>query len=186
MLAVAHAHGFPCLVRVAEPSRVLVQQALDGGATGILVPHVDSAERARAVVRWCRFGEGGRGYSGSTRAAGFGTRSIADVLSEAAATTTVIAQIEDPVALDHLDEIAGVDGLDAVFVGVADLTVGLGCTDTHHPWVVAGIDAIVAAAGRADVPLAAFATDDADADQWRERGVTFVLAGTDQSRLRAR
>jgi 2-keto-3-deoxy-L-rhamnonate aldolase RhmA len=184
MLAVAHAHRFPCLVRVAEPSRVLVQQALDGGATGVLVPHVDTADRAREVVRWCRFGEGGRGYSGSTRAAGYGTRSIADVLSDAAATTTVVVQIEDPVALDHLDEIAGVDGLDAIFVGVADLTVGLGCTDTAHPWVVAGIDAIVAAARRADVPLAAFAVDGADADRWRERGATFVLTGTDQSRLR--
>ena len=186
MLAVAHLARFPCLVRVAEPSRLLVQQALDGGATGVVVPHVDSAARARDVVRWCRFGEGGRGYSGSTRAAGWGTRSIADVLSEAAATTTVIAQIEDPVALDELDEIAAVDGLDALFVGVADLTVGLGCTDTLHPWVSAAVDAIVRAASAADVPVAAFATDAQDEARWRERGATFVLSGTDQSRLRGR
>ena len=186
MLAVAHLAGFPCLVRVAEPSRVLVQQALDGGATGVVVPHVDTAACAREVVRWCRFGEGGRGYSGSTRAAGWGTRSIADVLSEAAETTTVIAQIEDPAALDELDEIAAVDGLDALFVGVADLTVGLGCTDTTHPWVDAAVHAILRAAAGAQVPVAAFASDAADEARWRERGATFVLSGTDQSRLRGR
>jgi 2-keto-3-deoxy-L-rhamnonate aldolase RhmA len=183
-LAVAHARGLACLVRVAAAERVLVQQALDGGATGVLVPHVDTAAVARDVVRWSHYGDGGRGYSGSTRSAGWGTRPMRQVLRTAAETTTVVVQIEDPAALDDLDAVVGVAGIDAVFVGAADLTVGLGCDDPADPRVAGAVDAIAAATTRAGVPLAAFAVDAADEAVWRARGASFVISGTDQSRLR--
>jgi 2-keto-3-deoxy-L-rhamnonate aldolase RhmA len=186
MLAVSHALGLACVVRVAAAERVLVQHALDGGATGVLVPHVDCAAVARDVVRWSHYGDGGRGYSGSTRSAGWGTRPMREVLRTAAATTTVVVQVEDPAALGDLDAIVGVPGVDAVFVGAADLTVGLGCDDLAAPRVTDAVDASAAAAARAGVPLAAFATDAADEAAWRARGATFVISGTDQSRLRRR
>ncbi|MEM8540875.1 MAG: aldolase/citrate lyase family protein, partial [Pseudomonadota bacterium] len=81
-LAIARALDFPTLVRVpnSEPSQIL--NALDSGATGIIVPHIDSVEKARSVIKSCRFGHGGRGYAGSTRWAGFATRPMADVLKQ--------------------------------------------------------------------------------------------------------
>jgi 2-keto-3-deoxy-L-rhamnonate aldolase RhmA len=75
-LAVARALDFPILVRVpsAQPQDIL--QALDAGATGIVVPHVTDAETAAAIAKASRFGPGGRGYAGSTRWAGYTTRSM--------------------------------------------------------------------------------------------------------------
>lgn len=188
MLAVAHALDFPCLVRVAEASRPLVQQALDAGATGVVVPHVDTPELAADVVRWSRYGAGGRGFSGSTRSAGWGTATMAEVIRKAADTTIVVIQIEDAVALNVLDPLCAVPRVDVAFVGAADLAVALGGDDPAAPdvrtAVEAAIDAIAAAAGRAGLPLAAYAATPAEAATWRDRGVSLVCTGSDQSRIR--
>lgn len=183
MLAVARALGVDVLVRTAAADRTLIQQALDGGATGVVVPHVDSTAKAAAVVRWCHYGDGGRGYSGSTRSAGWGTRALADVVAEANGSTVVVVQIEDVAALDDLDGIAGTDGVDAVFVGAADLTVGLGALSTSDPATVAACERIVAAGHVAGRSVVAYAADSADADRWRAAGANVVITGSDQSRL---
>lgn len=184
MLAIAKACGVDALVRVAAAEATIVQHALDAGAAGVVVPHVGCARLAADVVRWCHYGAGGRGYSGSTRSAGWGTRPLADVVAHAASSTVVVAQIEDVAALDDLDGIAGIDGLDAVFVGASDLAVGLGAASTTDPLVVTACERIVAAASAARRSVFAYATDRADADLWRERGANVVVTGSDQSRLR--
>ncbi|MCH8250788.1 MAG: aldolase, partial [Proteobacteria bacterium] len=73
-VAAFRAADCPCLVRVASDSPAEIRNALDSGATGILVPHVTSAEQAAAIVKAAYFGEGGRGYAGSSRAADFSTK----------------------------------------------------------------------------------------------------------------
>lgn len=125
LCAVGRAAGFPLLVRVPSGSAEQIGMALDAGADGIVVPHVTDAGTAARVARTARFGPGGRGYAGSTRWAGYGTRSMADVLA-AAAGTLVVAQIEDPEAVEAVEAIAATDGIDALFLGPADLTVGYG------------------------------------------------------------
>ena len=104
-LAVARGRGVPCLVRVpdAQPSTLL--QVLDSGADGVVVPHVDSAKKAAAVARACRFGHGGRGFAGSTRSANYATQPMKDVLDGGSAVT-VIAQIEDPEGVTEATAIA--------------------------------------------------------------------------------
>ena len=116
-LAIARALEFPTLVRVpnSEPSQIL--NALDSGATGVIVPHIDSVEKARAVIKSCRFGHGGRGYAGSTRWAGFATRPMAEVLEQSKTETIVVLQIEEPEGVDAIEEIAALEGLDGIFVG---------------------------------------------------------------------
>lgn len=184
MLAVARALDFPCLVRVAEASRPLVQQALDAGATGVVVPHVGTPALAADVVRWSHYGPGGRGFSGSTRSAGWGARTMAEVMRAAAEATIVVVQIEDVGALDDLDALAAVAGVDAAFIGAADLAVALGGDDPAAPAVEAAIDAIVAAARSVGLPLAAYAVTPADEAVWRRRGVNLVCTGSDHSRIR--
>jgi 2-keto-3-deoxy-L-rhamnonate aldolase RhmA len=186
MLAVAHALELPCLVRVAAAAPTFLQAALDGGATGVLVPHVVTGAMAAQVSTWSRYGDGGRGYSGSTRSAGWGTRPMEQVLARAAASTTVVVQVEDVAAVDAVGDIASADGIDAVFIGMADLTVGLGCTDSTHPSVGSAVDSIVAAAQAAGCALSAVSSGPADSAQWRRRGVMFVVESTDQARLRSR
>src|SRR5687768_12942991 len=90
-LAIACARGLPALVRVAGSETIL--SVLDGGATGILMPHVGSADQARAVVAACRYRDG-RGFATSTRAGRYTALSTWDHIDRADAETVVIAQVE--------------------------------------------------------------------------------------------
>jgi len=183
MLAVATALGLDALVRVPAGDRPAVQRALDAGAAGIVFPHVDAPARASEAVRWSHYGEGGRGYSGSTRSAGWGTRSLAAVVADAAAQTAVVVQVEDAAALEAVGGIAATPGVDALFVGAADLAVALGADGLGEPAVAAACDAVVGAARNAGRSAVAVATSPADEQRWRAAGVNVVLHATDQSRL---
>lgn len=125
-MALSRAADFPVLVRVPSAAPENIGRALDDGACGVVVPHVATPELARNVARAARFGHGGRGYAGSTRWAGFATRPMAEILAQSASETVVIAQIEEPEGVEAADEIAAIKGIDALFVGPADLSVAYG------------------------------------------------------------
>jgi len=185
MLAVAGALGVDALVRVPAAEPAAIQRALDTGATGVVVPHVSSPELAADVVRWSHYGPGGRGFSGSTRSGGWGTRSLAEVVARAAATTVVVVQIEDLEGVRRAGEIAATAGVDAVFVGPADLAVVMGESSPLASPVVEACERVIAACRDAGRPVVAFAGSADEAASWRERGAALVLHGTDQSRLTA-
>jgi 2-keto-3-deoxy-L-rhamnonate aldolase RhmA len=124
MMLAGRAAGLALLVRV--PGAEAILGALDAGAAGVLVPHVRSAAEAEGLARAMRYGPGGRGYAGTTRAAGYGTRPMGEHLDRTADETALICQIEDPEAVPEAHAIAGVDGVDGLFVGRADLAVGAG------------------------------------------------------------
>ena len=181
----ARAGGLPALVRAASGAPHELLNALDCGAEGIVVPHIRSAAEAVALARVAHYGPGGRGFAGSTRAAGYGLTNIGDHLAATAARTTVIAQIEDVEALDCLDAIAAVEGIDALFVGRIDLTISLGCTSPDDPRVVAAVDEIVAACRRAGRASGMFLSRAADVAQWREKGVSLFLLASDHNFIRS-
>ena len=181
----ARAGGLPTLVRppVATPDQIL--GALDCGATGVLAPHIRSAGEAAALVRAAHYGPGGRGYAGSTRAADYGLTPMGEHIARSGRETVVVAQIEDADALPHVDAILAVEGLDAVFIGRADLTVSLGCASQDDPRVVEAVEAVVAAAVRAGKPVGMFLARPADAALWREKGASLFLLGSDHAFMRA-
>ena len=180
-LAVARARGFPALVRTpsAEPSALL--QALDAGATGVVVPHVDSATKAAAVAKASRFGHGGRGYAGSTRWAGFATRTMTDVLAQSVAETVVIAQIEEPEGVEACEAIAGIDGIDGLFVGPADLAVCFGTTDQGAAPVRDAMRTVGEACARNGKAFMTFAGSTAAAPALRELGVTMFFVASEHA-----
>lgn len=182
-LAVACALDVPVLVRVPSLERIHIQRALDLGAVGVVVPHVTTAEEAERAVRYAHYGPLGRGYSGSTRAGAFGSRPMSDVLRMAAVMTTVIIQFEDRPVLDEIDEIVRVPGVNAAFLGPADLAVALGCTSVEAPIAQAAVEQILDACNTAQLPLAALATTPNEVDRWADRGVSLVFHGTDQARF---
>lgn len=144
-LALARSCGLPALVRVATGDRHEILQALDSGATGVVVPHVDSVEKAHEISRWGRFGHGGRGYAGSTRWAGFTTRKMPELLQQSQNETIVIAQIEEPEGVELSEQIAAVAGIDGLFVGPADLAVCLGVPGLDDQQVVDSIQRVARA-----------------------------------------
>ena len=134
-LAIAKALGLNCLVRVPVGSPSEILKVLDAGATGVVIPHVYSAEKAAEVAKASRYGHGGRGYAGSTRSAGYATKTMPEVLAMTE-DTVVLGQIEEPEGVDAVEAIAATPGLDGLFVGPADLAVGYGETDMNAPVVL--------------------------------------------------
>lgn len=181
----ARAAALPTLVRTPTAAHEHILNALDCGADGVLLPHIRSASEARAAVAAARYGRGGRGYAGSSRAAGYGLTAIPRHLEASAERTVVIAQIEDVEAVEAIDSIAAIEGLDALFVGRIDLTIALGETDPDAPVVLAAVESILAAGKRAGVPVGMFVPRDSDVSSWAEKGAQLFLQGSDHAFLRA-
>ncbi len=178
----ARAGNMPVLVRPASADPAALLQALDGGADGVVVPHVRSAAEADAVARACHYGPGGRGFAGSTRAAGYTTKGMAGH-REAAKDVVVIAQIEDAEALDEIDAIAAVDAIDALFIGRADLTISLGAATPDDEIVVQAIERICAAGRAAGRAVGMFLGRPGDVPLWRQQGASLFILASDQEFL---
>jgi 2-keto-3-deoxy-L-rhamnonate aldolase RhmA len=175
--------GIDVVVRIPATTAEHVLNALDCGATGIVAPHIRSAEEASALVAMSRYGHGGRGYAGSSRAANYTTRSMPDHIAASAARTVVIAQIEDPEAIEQIDEIAAVEGIDALFVGRADLTVAYGVTNQDDARVVAAVEAVCTAGVRHGRPVGMFLAREGDTPLWTAKGASLFLLGSDHAFL---
>lgn len=177
------ARDLPSLVRVPGGGPEHLLGALDSGATGVVVPHVKSARHAVDIVRSARYGPGGRGYAGSTRAADFGAKAMSAHLSDSAATTTVVAQIEDIEALEDIDAIASVDGIDCLFVGRIDLTVSYGASSPDDSRVVAAVEAICRAGRTAGRCVGMYVSQVSEVRGWLDLGASFFLLESDQAFL---
>ena len=183
-IAALRAADMPSLVRLANDSSTEIRNALDCGATGIVVPHVTTANQAAAIVRATRFGDGGRGYAGSPRAANYTTKSMADHIADSHDRTTVIVQIEDIAALDNVTEIAAVDGVDCLFVGRADLAVGMQ-KSVSDASVINTVQNICVAGQKAGTAVGMFTPDVKEIPDWRTAGASLFLLSSDQSMLLA-
>ena len=182
-LHAARAGGMDVLVRVSGGAPEHLLNALDCGATGVLVPHVRSVSEAEAVAKAAQYGRGGRGYAGSSRAAGYTTIPAAPHLRNSAAHTVVVAQIEDPEAVEQVEAIACVAGLDALFVGRVDLTVAYGAESQDDPRVIAAVERVCAAGLAAGKPVGMFLARIEDVPLWRKRGASLFLLGSDHGFL---
>jgi len=180
-LAVGRALDFPLLVRVPSGGADDILKVMDAGAVGIVVPHVDSAEKARAIAKAARFGHGGRGYAGSTRWAGYATRAMPDVLAQSKRETIVIAQIEEPEGVDGIDGIAGADGVDGVFIGPADLSVAYGEASVDNDQLKAAMTKVGDAAREAGVAYITWVPNVAVAKDWEQYGFTIFVMGSEHA-----
>ncbi|MEO0451261.1 MAG: aldolase/citrate lyase family protein [Pseudomonadota bacterium] len=179
VLALKHV-GKPSLVRVPANRSEHILNALDCGATGILVPHVITGDDAHALAANAHFGTG-RGYAGSTRAAGYGARRMVEHKAESAESTVVIAQIEDAEALDHLDDLLSVEVIDAFFIGRADLSVSLGADGPNDAVVIEAVETICAKGQEAGATIGMFTASLDEIPKWRAAGASLFLLGSDHS-----
>lgn len=174
--------GLPVLVRVPRLEAGFINTCLDLGAQGIMVPHVRGPEDAARAVAAARYA-GGRGFSPSSRSARYGQLGARRHRAETDRRTTIWAQIEDAEALDQLDSIAAVDGIDCLFVGRADLALSLGIEDHADPKLAAAVAQIGAAARRAGCSAGIFINDLAEVPGRLSEGYTCFVCGSDQSLL---
>lgn len=178
----ARAGGKPVLVRPASSAHEQILNALDLGADGVILPHIRTAEEAADAVKACHYTSGGRGYAGSSRAAGYTTKGMAKHRADAK-NVVVIAQIEDVEGVDNIDAIARVDGIDALFIGRADLTIAYGAETPDDAVVVEAVDRIVTAGKAAGRTTGMFLGRVGDVPIWREKGASLFILGSDHDFL---
>jgi 2-keto-3-deoxy-L-rhamnonate aldolase RhmA len=180
----ARASNLASIVRVSSDDPTKILSCLDCGATGVLVPHVASVEKAQAVAATARYRGGRRGYSGSPRAGGYGATPMWQLVEEQDTSVCVIAMIEDPEALDHIDAIAAVDGIHGLFIGRGDLTVSLDVTSSADPKVQQAVKRIIAAARRAKKPVCVMVGSAAEAKDFADLGASAFIISSDQGQMR--
>src|SRR5688572_26050828 len=168
-----------CIVRVPEAAEVPIKKALDLGAHGIIVPQVNTAEQAADVVRFARYApEGARGV-GLARAHGYGLK-FREYLSAANREIAVIVQAEHVSAVDNIEAIVRVPGVDAVLLGPYDLSASLGkMGEIDAPAVVAAIGRVTDVCTAAGMPLGYFGVTAAAVHPYVARGYSLIVAGVD-------
>lgn len=171
------------VVRPAANDTVLIKRALDLGALTLMLPYVQSADEARAAVAAMRYApEGIRGMAGVTRASRFGA--VSDYAARAAEELCLIVQVETKAALDRLEEIVAVEGVDAIFIGPADLAASLGFPgQLSHPEVVAAIEDAIRRSTAAGCPIGILTLDAAFARRCMALGTSFTAVGIDLALL---
>lgn len=172
------------VVRVPIGDAVTIKQVLDVGAQNLLVPMVSSADDARAVVEAVRYPPGGRRGVGGSLARSTRWNRVDGYLADAGRHVSLVVQVETAEAVAAADEIAAVDGVDAVFVGPADLAASLGNLGRQdHPDVVAAVHRTFAAVRGAGKPVGVNAFDPDLARAYADAGADFVAVGADVSLL---
>jgi 2-dehydro-3-deoxyglucarate aldolase/4-hydroxy-2-oxoheptanedioate aldolase len=178
-VAQAVGHLCPCIVRVPNSEPILIAKALDTGAAGIIVPHVNTAEEARAIVRAAHYPPGGARSLGVARAQGYGGR-LADAIAHDNDRTIVVAQVEHIDAVAHIDEIVAVPGVSAVFIGPFDLSASLGKPgEIGAPEVQQAIGTVVSACAARQLPCGIFVVSGDAANNAFAAGHSLVCAMTD-------
>lgn len=178
--------GTAALMRIADRDPALMKRALDLGVDGVMVPMVSSAEEARAAVASFRYPpEGIRGMAaGVVRASGYGHR-VADYLATGRHEPILILQVETPGAVEAIDEIVAVDGVDMLFIGPFDLSANLGhLGQPDHPVARAAVAKVEQAAKRAGRWLGTIETDGRPASALFADGYRLVLGSADLVLLR--
>ena len=173
----------PCIVRVPAGDEVWLKKVLDIGVAGVLVPQVRTASEVERVIAHCRYPPQGARGVGAARAHAYGAR-YAEYAAAANETIAVIVQAENREAIDNIEAIASVPGLDAVFVGPYDLSASFGKLGAVDDARVAGaIRRVRDACRERSVALGAFAATPDAARPLMEDGFNLIAVGADTSAL---
>jgi 4-hydroxy-2-oxoheptanedioate aldolase len=150
MIALHHLANIDCIVRTGSRNATDLYHLLESGATGLMIPLVDTAAEAAALVQAAKFPPlGQRGLDGAGLDNDFYLTGTASYPAQANRETLLILQIETPRAVENIDTIAATPGVDGLFIGPGDLALRLGCPlDWDHPAMVTAEDRVAAAAAR--------------------------------------
>lgn len=167
------------VVRVPWNDTVMVKRVLDAGATTVLFPFVQNAAEAQRAVAATRYPpEGQRGMAGMSRASKFGT--VPHYLTTANRHMGVIVQLETAQAIERIDAIADVDGVDGLFIGPADLSASMGYVgQLTHPAVMDRMAQAVLRCKAAGRPVGTIGGDPESVAQYRAAGFDYVAVGSD-------
>jgi 2-dehydro-3-deoxyglucarate aldolase/4-hydroxy-2-oxoheptanedioate aldolase len=180
MITVARLSDIVPIVRVANAEYHLVARALDAGAMGIIVPRLTTAEEVERVVSWMRYPpQGIRGVAMTPSQTDYEEMTATDFV-ESNKEALLVVQIERKKALDHLDEILSVEGLDVAALGWMDLSTDLGIPgEIEHPLLRRSMERVVESCESHGVASGMIAADIDILRYWASRGATFLSYSCD-------
>jgi 4-hydroxy-2-oxoheptanedioate aldolase len=167
------------VVRPAWNDAVLTKRVLDIGAQSVLLPYVQNVEEARRAVASTRYPPGGiRGVAAAARASRYGR--VTDYLKKADSEMCVLVQVETRAALDQLEAIAAVEGVDGVFIGPSDLSASFGHVgNPQHPEMQKTLEDAVRRLKAVGKPAGILTTYEDEARRYIGWGYLFVAVGSD-------
>jgi len=173
----------PCLMRVPEATEAMLKRALDIGAAGVIVPMVNSAQQAKAIVSFCKYPPRGVRGVGRVRAQGYGF-DFEHYMAHANEDTVVVVQCEHVAAVEAIESIVAVAGVDAVLVGPYDLSGSMGLLgQVEHPDVLAAIARVAEVCTKASRALGIFTAQPEKMKPFIAQGYTLVAVGVDVAAL---
>ncbi|HUX14291.1 MAG TPA: aldolase/citrate lyase family protein [Spirochaetia bacterium] len=175
----AAAYRVPCIVRVPALEEVWIKKALDIGSAGVIVPQVRTVEEAQTSVRLCKYPPTGTRSVGISRAHGYG-QNFMEYIAKADQETAVIIQIEHIDAVNNVENILKVPGIDCLFVGPYDLSSSMGKTGlVDDSEVQDAITHVQQCAEDAKVPLGVFGATAEVVTRYIRSGYTLIAASMD-------
>jgi 2-keto-3-deoxy-L-rhamnonate aldolase RhmA len=180
--AAALGAGITPIVRVPSHEAVEASLALDLGAMGIVMPHVHTAEAARAAVQACKFPPlGGRSIPGGLPQIGYAVVNSDDLAMQCNEQTLLIVMLESALAIENIDEIAAVEGVDVLWIGPNDLCADMGITGQYeNERLVSAFERVIDAARRHDKFVGMGGIyDEKGVSKFLGMGVRMLLGGAD-------
>jgi 4-hydroxy-2-oxoheptanedioate aldolase len=175
------ATGIDLMVRIRKNGYTSAMRALEFGANGVMIPHVQNAEEARQWVEWTKFAPlGNRGFDGAGADGDYALADPIPYLKDSNDETFLVVQIEDRVAVENAGAIAAVEGVDLLFVGPADLSIDYGVPmQREHKLVQNAFDKVAAAAARAGKWWGTVTNTPAEAQKELARGARMITCADD-------
>ncbi len=185
LLRTADISGIVPIVRIRQNNRSMILQSLDGGSLGIMVPETSSRRDVEEMIYNSYYAPiGGRGFSPSHRAAGYGFMDGKEYAGLANEHVMTIAYCETAEALDNLDDMLSVPGLDVMWIGPMDLSQALGVIgDSRHPKVQEAVAHIIERCKAAGVAAGTIAANGVEAKKLLDMGVQFIGMSSDQAMI---
>jgi 2-keto-3-deoxy-L-rhamnonate aldolase RhmA len=172
-----------CVVRLSSADEVPIKKVLDLGAAGIIAPQVNTVEQAKDVVRFSRYSPNGTRGVGLGRAHGYGMR-FEDYMETANDNVAVIVQAEHIQAVECIESIVNIEGIDGIMLGPYDLSSSLGkMGKLKDPEVTDAIDRVFKACQSSNLSIGYFGVNAKAVEPYLKKGYNLILAGVDTLHL---
>ncbi len=180
----ARGANLPCIVRVPALERYFLSRVLDAGATGVMIPRVESCEDIEKIRMWTKYApEGDRGVAfgiGHTDYGDFTKLDTRKYVRDANQEILTIGQIETVKAVENLNDILSTGELDVLFIGPYDLSTSMGISgELDHPDLLDAIKEIIRRAQAHNIALGCYVNDFESGEQWLRSGVQLIACGND-------
>jgi len=170
-----------CIVRVPDNAYHLIARTLDLGAHGIMVPRTETREQVENIIRAAKYPPwGSRGFGVRPIITDYERGSVAELIERLNEDTIVITQIESKQAIDDIEDLLSVKGVDVALIGPNDLSISLGVPGEHaHPSMIEAMQKVVDTCAKKGIASGIHVRDMSVLQFWMERGMTFITCDTD-------